>query len=190
MSAPGLITDNGMVRRRTMRDGWPAVLPLTVIRGASHNGGRAIRIALPVTFDTLRGSSGQAVHPGVATALGLGIDPGEQRTFTGKAGDITVFWRLPRQAAAAPDRCAAWPPASAPNSATPSCWPSTSTTALSVRSESPPTNIHPSGCGLCSVGRSSTRTQICPRCRPDDLIALLRSPRRRRLIALIDTVQL
>lgn len=90
LSAPGFVVDNGMVRRRTVVDGWPAVPPLNTCRGAFHNGRNAIRIALPVTFDMLRGS-GQTLHPAVATALG--IHPGQQRPFNGTLTDINLFWR-------------------------------------------------------------------------------------------------
>jgi len=81
LSAPGFVIENGRVRRRTEADGWPAVPPLNTCRGAFHNGRNEIRIALPVTFDVLRGS-GQTLNPAVATALG--IRPGQQRSFTGR----------------------------------------------------------------------------------------------------------
>jgi hypothetical protein len=90
LSAPGFVIENGMVRRRTEADSWPAVQPLNTVRGAFHNGRNEIRIALPVTFDVLRGS-GQTLNPAVATALG--IHPGQRRSFTGTLTDINLFWR-------------------------------------------------------------------------------------------------
>jgi hypothetical protein len=90
VSAPGFVIENGMVRRRTEADGWPAVAPLNTCRGAFHNGRNEIRLALPVTFDVLRGS-GQTLNPAVATALG--IHPGQRRSFTGTLTDINLFWR-------------------------------------------------------------------------------------------------
>lgn len=36
MSAPSFIIDNGMVRRRTKRDGWRAMLPPNPIHWALH----------------------------------------------------------------------------------------------------------------------------------------------------------
>ncbi|WP_222622169.1 hypothetical protein [Mycolicibacterium fluoranthenivorans] len=91
LSAPGFLVENGMVRQRTAPDGWPVVAPLNAVRGAFHNGRNEIRIALPVTFDLLRGS-GQTVNPAVATALG--VHPGEQRSFTGPLAEINLSWRL------------------------------------------------------------------------------------------------
>lgn len=91
LSAPGFVHKNGMVRRRTEADGWPKTPPLNTARGAFHNGRNQIRIALPVTFDLLRGS-GQTLYPAIATALG--IHPGQQRPFAGTVVDINVVWRL------------------------------------------------------------------------------------------------
>jgi hypothetical protein len=84
------VVENGMARRRTEADGWPAAPPLNTARGAFHNGRNEIRIALPVTFDLLRGS-GQTLYPAVATALG--IHPGQRRSFTGMLADVSVSWR-------------------------------------------------------------------------------------------------
>ena len=56
LSAPAFVVDKGMVRRRTETDGWPTVPPLNTARGAFHNGPNEIRVAVPVTFDLLRGS--------------------------------------------------------------------------------------------------------------------------------------
>ena len=190
MSAPGFITDNGMVRRRTKRDGWPAVLPLNAIRGAYHNGGREIRVALPVTFDTLRGS-GQSVHPGIATALG--IHPGEQRTFTGKAGDITVFWRLAATSGGSVG--------SLRGLATRLGAELGDTLVLAfnihhgtVRAIRIPANEHPPQRLRALLGKPvrNPHTDLARslRCRPEDLIALLRRRGDDDLIELIDTVQL
>lgn len=90
LSAPGFVHKNGMVRRRTETDGWPKAPPLNTARGAFHNGRNEIRIALPVTFDLLRGS-GQTLNSAIARALG--IHPGEQRSFTGTLTDINLLWR-------------------------------------------------------------------------------------------------
>jgi hypothetical protein len=61
LSAPAFVVENGKARRRTEADGWPAVPPLNTARGAFHNGRNEIGIALPVTFDLLRGS-GQTLN--------------------------------------------------------------------------------------------------------------------------------
>lgn len=90
LSAPGFVHKNGQVRRRTETDGWPKAPPLNTARGAFHNGPNEIRIALPVTFDLLRGS-GQTLNSAIARALG--IHPGEQRSFTGTLTDINLSWR-------------------------------------------------------------------------------------------------
>ncbi len=190
-SAPGFITDNGMVRRRTKRDGWPAVPPLNAIRGAFHNGRQEIRIALPVTSDTLRGS-GQTVHSGVATALG--IHPGEQRTFTGKAGgDITVFWRLAATSGGSVG--------SLRGLATRLGAELGDTLVLifnihdgTVRATRIPADEHPSQRLRALLGKPVRNPHAdlarSLRCRPEDAIALLRRRGDDDLIALIDTVQL
>lgn len=90
LSAPGFIIEHGKVRRRTKRDGWPAVAALNTVRGVFRNGPNEIRVAMPVTFELLRGS-GQTFAPALATALG--IHPEQQRHFTGPHADITLFWR-------------------------------------------------------------------------------------------------
>jgi hypothetical protein len=90
LSAPGFLVENGVVRQRTAADGWPTTAPLNTVRGAFHDGRNEIRVALPVTFDLLRGS-GQNLNPAVATALG--IHPGQQRSFTGPLADIKLSWR-------------------------------------------------------------------------------------------------
>lgn len=91
LSAPGLIVEDGMVRRRTEADGWPAVDSLRAVRRVFRNGRNEIRLALAVTPDMLRGS-GIRIHPSVASALG--VNPGQQRAFVGPAGDMTLTWRL------------------------------------------------------------------------------------------------
>lgn len=90
-NAPAFVIDKGMVRRRKKADGWPSTAPLNTVRGVYRNGDNEIRVELPVTVDTLRGS-GQILTPAVATALGL--HPGKQRAFTGTPADINVVWRL------------------------------------------------------------------------------------------------
>jgi hypothetical protein len=91
LSAPGLIVEDGMVRRRTEADGWPAGDSLRAVRRVFRNGRNEIRVAFAVTPDMLRGS-GVRIHPSVASALG--VNPGQQRTFVGPAGDMTLTWRL------------------------------------------------------------------------------------------------
>ncbi|BBX54501.1 hypothetical protein GCM10009645_20800 [Mycolicibacterium poriferae] len=91
LTTPGFVTSRNMVRRRTPADGWPPVPPPTTIRGTFHNGRNEIRVAVPVTFDLLRGS-GQNVAPAVATALG--VHPGHRRVFTGKRATVSLFWPL------------------------------------------------------------------------------------------------
>lgn len=91
LAAPGFIVEDGLVRRRTADDGWPPVPPLHAARGAFRNGDNEIRVSFAVTSDLMRGS-GQPIHAAVATALGM--NPGDQRVFTGSLGDITLAWRL------------------------------------------------------------------------------------------------
>lgn len=91
MSAPAFVVENHTVRRRTADDGWPSVGPATSVRGVFHKGKHVIRVAVPVTAELLRGS-GQPLQPAVATVLGL--MPGGQRLFTGKACNISVFWKV------------------------------------------------------------------------------------------------
>jgi hypothetical protein len=91
LGAPGFKIEGGAVRRRTDADGWRGVAPLRTVRGAYHNGRNEIRLALPVTDELLRGS-GQTIPPAVAAALR--VSPGDQKTFTGKIGDLTITWRL------------------------------------------------------------------------------------------------
>lgn len=79
------------MRRRTADDEWPTVAPLNTVRGAFFNGRNEIRLALPVTTEVLRGS-GQAIHPAVADAVGVG--PGQRRVFASAHGEVTVFWKL------------------------------------------------------------------------------------------------
>jgi hypothetical protein len=91
MGAPAYVVENQTVRRRTADDGWPPVGPAVSVRGVFYKGRHVIRVALPVTAELLRGS-GQPLHSAVATAVGL--TPGVQRIFTGKACSITAFWKL------------------------------------------------------------------------------------------------
>ena len=90
LSAPGFIIKDGKVRRRTKRDGWPAVADLNTVRGVFRNGVEEIRFVVPVTADLLRGS-GQTIAPALATALG--VQPTQRRKFTGPLADLTLFWR-------------------------------------------------------------------------------------------------
>ena len=90
-SAPAFVVEKGMVRRRKKSDGWPPTAPLSTVRGAYRNGDNEIRVELPVTVDTLRGS-GQILTPAIASALG--VHPGHQRAFVGTPADVNVVWRL------------------------------------------------------------------------------------------------
>jgi len=91
LGAPAFVTENGHVRLRTDADGWPTVSPPQTVRGVFLNGDNEIRLAITVDVDLLRGS-GQTVHPAVATALG--VDPGQERVFTGTPDPLTLFWRV------------------------------------------------------------------------------------------------
>ena len=88
----------GVVRRRTKADAWPALPPLNTIRGVFRNGPYEIRVARLVTAEVLRGS-GQAIHEAVADAVG--VRPGGQRTFTSAPGPVTVYWKLASTSGAA-----------------------------------------------------------------------------------------
>lgn len=90
-SAPAFVVEKGTVRRRKKADGWPPAASLNTVRGAYRNGDHEIRVEMPVTAETLRGS-GQILTPAVATALGA--HPGQQRAFVGTPADINVVWRL------------------------------------------------------------------------------------------------
>ncbi len=90
LSVPAFIVERGTVRHRTATDAWPQWAPLNTHHGTFHRGRHEVRIALPVTPDTLRGS-GQPLRPGIGAALD--VHPGEQRTFIG-THDITVFWSI------------------------------------------------------------------------------------------------
>jgi hypothetical protein len=86
------VQGKGVVRRRTKADPWPALPPLSTIRGVFRSGmSNEIRVAHLVTTEVLRGS-GQVLHEAVADALG--VRPGEQRTFTSAHGPVTVNWKL------------------------------------------------------------------------------------------------
>lgn len=91
LSAPAFLVDSGHVRLRTEADGWPAVPPPQTVRSVFLNGDNEIRLAVAVDVDLLRGS-GQTVHPAVATALG--VQPGQERIFTGPPDPLTLFWRV------------------------------------------------------------------------------------------------
>ncbi|TDH47875.1 hypothetical protein E2F47_26160 [Mycobacterium eburneum] len=92
------VQGNGVVRRRTKADPWPALPPLDTIRGVFRNGPYEIRVAHLVTTEVLRGS-GQVLHEAVANAVG--IRPGGQRTFTSAHGPVTVYWKLASTSGAA-----------------------------------------------------------------------------------------
>lgn len=85
------VLEKGVARRRTQADRWPALPRLNTLRGVFRNGPAEIRVAQLVTSEVLRGS-GQTVHPAVADAAG--VAPGQQRTFTGTHGPVTMAWRL------------------------------------------------------------------------------------------------
>ncbi|MCH9737052.1 MAG: winged helix-turn-helix domain-containing protein [Actinomycetia bacterium] len=86
-----VITD-GVVRRRTKDDEWPEIAPLVhTVRGAFPISDHEITLLIPVTADVLRGA-GQAIPRALATVLG--VDPGQQRTFTSPHGPVTVHWPL------------------------------------------------------------------------------------------------
>ena len=86
----GVRPGEGVARRRTKADGWPAVPPLNTVRGVFRNRANEIRVAQLVTSEILRGS-GQTVHPAVADAAG--VTPGQQRTFTSPHGPVTLSWK-------------------------------------------------------------------------------------------------
>ena len=103
LSTLEFITQAGMVRRRISTDEWPPVPPLNTVRGAFRNGHNEIRLALPVTADVLRGS-GQAIHPAVATAVG--VTPGQRRTFASRPVRSPCFGSCHRPQVPVSARCA------------------------------------------------------------------------------------
>ena len=91
LSTLEFIITGDLVRRRTTDDEWPEVPPVTTVRGAFRHSDNAIRLFVPVTADTLRGSA-QAIARAVATAVG--VDPGQRKTFHNPHGPVAVFWPL------------------------------------------------------------------------------------------------
>jgi hypothetical protein len=91
LSTLAFIVEKGMARRRTGDDEWPQVAPLRTVRGCYRNGPNEIRLVLPVDHDMLRGSGRPIPQPVVDAA---GVSPGQRRTFTGPAGQLTLAWRL------------------------------------------------------------------------------------------------
>jgi hypothetical protein len=91
LSTLAFVVEKGMARRRTDDDEWPPVAPLRTVRGCYRNGPNEIRLVLPVDHDMLRGSGRPIPHPVVDAA---GVSPGQRRTFTGPAGQLTLAWRL------------------------------------------------------------------------------------------------
>jgi hypothetical protein len=85
------VNNNGLVRRRTTRDPWPTPDPLNRVRGAFRNGPNQIRLGVIVDAEMLRGS-GAPVAPAVAAAIG--VEPGEQATFTSPYGPVLITWHL------------------------------------------------------------------------------------------------
>jgi hypothetical protein len=75
-SGPAFVIEDGIVRRRTPRDGWRAVPALNTARGVFCNGDNEIRVCYSVDRDLLRGS-GQHIHPAVAMASVAGVELGD-----------------------------------------------------------------------------------------------------------------
>ena len=85
------IVEDGVARRRTEADPWPAVKPLHSARSGYLNGRSEVRHAIPVNHDLLRGS-GQYLPAPVSAAVGVG--PRQRRTFTSTTGQLTLYWDL------------------------------------------------------------------------------------------------
>lgn len=88
-SRPAFVIENGLLRRRTPRDGWPAAPALNTARGVFSNGDNEIRVCYLVDRELLRGS-GQQLAPAVAAALGLA--PGEQLVLSSPHRDLKAWW--------------------------------------------------------------------------------------------------
>ena len=91
LEAPAFLVESGTVRRRTADDGFTVKEQIRDARGAFRSAESELRLLLPVTFDGLRGS-GQLISP--AVAAGLGVMPGQERTFSLRGGGtLTIHWR-------------------------------------------------------------------------------------------------
>ncbi|QFS94644.1 hypothetical protein FIV07_28115 (plasmid) [Mycobacterium sp. THAF192] len=78
-------------RRRQREDTFNGLPALRRTRGAFRNGDNEVRYALVIDDNLLRGSATR-LPPAVANAAG--VQPGQRKTFTNPAGDITVHWQL------------------------------------------------------------------------------------------------
>jgi hypothetical protein len=90
-SRPAFVVEDGLLRKRTPRDGWRTVPPLNTTRGVFRNGDNEIRVCYTVDRDLIRGS-GQHIAPTVAAALG--VSPGEHISVTSPYGELKLAWRL------------------------------------------------------------------------------------------------
>ncbi|OWL96010.1 hypothetical protein B7435_29330 [Mycolicibacterium peregrinum] len=90
-STLAFVVEAGLVRRRTVADGWPILPPLHSVRGVFRCEDNEIRLAVPVTPDVLRGSR-TPIPASVAAAIG--VSPGKQRVFSTAGDPVHVVWRL------------------------------------------------------------------------------------------------
>ena len=91
LSTLAFVNENGMIRRRTESDQFPALPPLHQVRGAFPIASGGVRYVVAVTADVTRGS---ALALPFAVADAIGVKPGRRRTFANDVGEVTVWWKL------------------------------------------------------------------------------------------------
>lgn len=90
LASLAFVVENGTVRRRRDDDPLPTQPHWNTARGTFKHG-NTIRLALPVTGEMMRGS-GLAIL--AAAAAGVGVHPGQRRSFATANREVTVAWPL------------------------------------------------------------------------------------------------
>lgn len=91
LSTRAFVRQDGLVRLRSDADPFRPAPALNTARGAFRISPDEIRLALPVTPKLLQGS---ALYTRPAVAAALAVEPGTNRAFANRTGDVTVTWRL------------------------------------------------------------------------------------------------
>ncbi|NTY62627.1 hypothetical protein [Mycolicibacterium sphagni] len=90
LASLAFVVEHGTARRRRDDDPLPPQPHWNTARGTFRHGS-SIRLALPVTSELLRGSAVAILAP---AAAGVGVEPGQRRTFGTDVGDVEVVWPL------------------------------------------------------------------------------------------------
>jgi hypothetical protein len=91
LATPAFSCEGGIVRRRNVNDPWIVKEQLSEVRGAFRKSDSELRLCVPVTSDSLRGS-GQSISSAVGAALG--VTPGAERIFrSGDSAQLVLRWR-------------------------------------------------------------------------------------------------